>query len=321
MSAQGAELQFPAQHIEILASLLPSPSAERILPFKSQSKRLFPSYIAISRRCQIVLRSTCQPLILLRSPVMRLLPFSLILMSTLTFAHDPQQPLDPSAPKASYAAVTWATRHMLEEHHLNGWDADTLFSLHDLHGDGYWDERDVQRMYGMLHKTSDHVTDADKEAAAKKVVRMYDHDRDGKVSKDEFVDGWKRGIQLPDLGFGPGHHGDEEWEYEIHHFEKYHGENAKPEDLTHPEDVEHFKWHAEQEKEEQDEKSKAEEQRKQAEESRRKAEATSGRYTQQPVQDKPPIQDKPTEGEGEWADTDADGIVVENIPAKFRRAI
>jgi hypothetical protein len=35
---------------------------------------------------------------------------------------------------------------------------------------------------------------------------------------------------------------------EIHHFEKYHGDgNAKVEDLTHPEDIAHFKKHDEDE--------------------------------------------------------------------------
>lgn len=42
---------------------------------------------------------------------------------------------------------------------------------------------------------------------------------------------------------GPGHHGDDEYEYEIHHFEKYHDENTREEDLTHPEDIAHFKKH------------------------------------------------------------------------------
>lgn len=44
-------------------------------------------------------------------------------------------------------------------------------------------------------------------------------------------------------GFGPGHHGDDEYEYEIHHWEKYHDENTKEEDLIHPEDIEHFRKH------------------------------------------------------------------------------
>jgi hypothetical protein len=42
---------------------------------------------------------------------------------------------------------------------------------------------------------------------------------------------------------GPGHHGDDEYEYEIHHFELFHGEDTKEEDLTHPEDIEHFRMH------------------------------------------------------------------------------
>lgn len=71
---------------------------------------------------------------------------------------------------------------------------------------------------------------------------------------------------------GPGHHGDDEYEYEIHHFEKFHDESklhtffrliflfphlivdivltfllldTREEDLTHPEDIEHFRKHDE----------------------------------------------------------------------------
>lgn len=44
---------------------------------------------------------------------------------------------------------------------------------------------------------------------------------------------------------GPGHHGDDEYEYEIHHFEKFHDENTREEDLTHPEDIAHFRKHDE----------------------------------------------------------------------------
>jgi hypothetical protein len=54
---------------------------------------------------------------------------------------------------------------------------------------------------------------------------------------------WHEGRRLPDFGLGPGHHGDDEYEYEIHHFEKFHGEDTKEEDLTHPEDIAHFKKH------------------------------------------------------------------------------
>lgn len=51
------------------------------------------------------------------------------------------------------------------------------------------------------------------------------------------------GKRLPNFGLGPGHHGDVEYEYEIHHFEKYHGDDTKVEDLNHPEDIEHFRNH------------------------------------------------------------------------------
>ena len=64
---------------------------------------------------------------------------------------------------------------------------------------------------------------------------------------------------------GPGHHGDDEYEYEIHHFEKYHDESpfhplspspltpliqsadTKEEDLIHPEDIAHFAKHEREE--------------------------------------------------------------------------
>lgn len=56
---------------------------------------------------------------------------------------------------------------------------------------------------------------------------------------------------MPDFGYGAGHHGDDEYEYEIHHFEKYHGADTTEEDLVHPEDIEHFKHHDEMEDREQ----------------------------------------------------------------------
>lgn len=65
------------------------------------------------------------------------------------------------------------------------------------------------------------------------------------MSFAEFTIGHAHGIKLPDFGYGPGHHGDDEYEYEIHHFEKFHDANTKEEDLIHPEDIAHFKHHDE----------------------------------------------------------------------------
>ena len=81
-----------------------------------------------------------------------------------------------------------------------------------------------------------------------KVLELFDADRNGMVSFAEYTIGVGKGLTLPDFGFGPGHHGDDEYEYEIHHWEKYHsGDDVKEEDLTHPEDIEHFKMHEQKE--------------------------------------------------------------------------
>lgn len=83
-----------------------------------------------------------------------------------------------------------------------------------------------------------------------KILDLYDLDKSGTVSYAEFTVANAKGVQLPDLGFGPGHHGDDEYEYEIHHFEKFHGgDDVKEEDLIHPEDIEHFKKHEQMEQE------------------------------------------------------------------------
>lgn len=75
------------------------------------------------------------------------------------------------------------------------------------------------------------------------VIKKFDRDMSGTISFAEYTIGSAQGITLPDFGFGPGHHGDDEYEYEIHHFEKFHGEDTTEEDLIHPEDIEHFKKH------------------------------------------------------------------------------
>jgi hypothetical protein len=78
------------------------------------------------------------------------------------------------------------------------------------------------------------------------VLKLFDPFNTGSVSRGEWMRRVTAGIKLPDFGHGPGHHGDMEYEYEIHHFEKYH-EDANEEDLTHPEDIEHFRKHDEAE--------------------------------------------------------------------------
>lgn len=81
------------------------------------------------------------------------------------------------------------------------------------------------------------------------VFKIFDPAQSGRITKEAFLEKVKAGAQLPDFGLGPGHHGDDEYEYEIHHFEKYHGEDTQIEDLVHPEDIEHFRKHEEMERE------------------------------------------------------------------------
>jgi hypothetical protein len=97
------------------------------------------------------------------------------------------------------------------------------------------------------------VTDAEKATVVTKVLELFDTDHSSTVSSAEYTGALARGVKLPDLGYGPGHHGDDEYEYEIHHWEKYHsGDDFKEEDLTHPEDIEHFKKHDEEERQQEE---------------------------------------------------------------------
>ncbi|QIW99378.1 hypothetical protein AMS68_004896 [Peltaster fructicola] len=150
-----------------------------------------------------------------------------------------QQPLNPEA--------HWAEKHMFEEHHISTFDAGSFFNLHDYDSSSEWTYEDIAKTYGLKDRSTSHITQQEKDTAIKKVIELYDRDLSGTISFAEYVVGEASGIHLPDFGFGPGHHGDDEYEYEIHHFEKFHGPDTTVDDLTHPEDIEHFRMHEEQE--------------------------------------------------------------------------
>lgn len=170
-----------------------------------------------------------------------------------------------------------------EEHHITSFDPPSFFTLHDFDSSGHLDAPEILKLYGLLDPSNAHYTPAQRDAFARQILDLIDTNRDDLISKDEFLHYLLvEGKELPDLGTGPGHHGDDEYEYEIHHWEKYHDENTKLEDLTHPEDIEHFKKHEEMEREEEE-----------REEREKKAREQGG------------------EGKG-W-------VVEENIPGKFRR--
>lgn len=162
----------------------------------------------------------------------------------------------------------WATRHMAgqlpsplppllprntnpptEEHYLNSFDAATFFTLHDYDNTGHWSPSDIRRTYGLSDPSTKDIPESRKAEVVDRVLALYDNDRSGSISFAEFTVGHARGIVLPDFGLGPGHHGDDEYEYEIHHWEKYHGDDTTEEELTHPEDIEHFEKHDREEAE------------------------------------------------------------------------
>ncbi|KAH6885803.1 hypothetical protein B0T10DRAFT_84822 [Thelonectria olida] len=148
------------------------------------------------------------------------------------------------------ANANWMTKHMAEEHHMDNWDAGAFFALHDYNSNGRWEGSELQRTYGLMDDSNKGMSAARKDEVLNILLHLLDEDNDGEVSRQEFLNFIAQGKTLPDLNTGPGHHGDDEYEYEIHHWEKYHDENTKLEDLTHPEDIEHFKKHEQMEDEE-----------------------------------------------------------------------
>ncbi|KAF2143909.1 uncharacterized protein K452DRAFT_224125 [Aplosporella prunicola CBS 121167] len=164
------------------------------------------------------------------------LSIGLVALISNVHAHGEQVPVADNA--------DWATRHMAEEHHINSFDAGVFFNLHDYDGTGKWSPDDVRKTYGLLDESAKNIPQAKKDEVVKIVFDLYDKDMSGDITFAEFTIGNAAGVVLPDFGTGPGHHGDDEYEYEIHHFEKYHGgDDVKEEDLIHPEDIEHFKKH------------------------------------------------------------------------------
>ncbi|KAI1492835.1 hypothetical protein F5X96DRAFT_318300 [Biscogniauxia mediterranea] len=137
----------------------------------------------------------------------------------------------------------WMTKHMAEEHHISDFDAASFFALHDFDADGQWEPEEMLRTYGLFDESNKNILPSRRDEIQRELLRLLDSSGDGVVSRDEFVTFIRAGKALPDFGTGPGHHGDDEYEYEIHHWEKYHNEDTPLEELTHPEDIEHFRKH------------------------------------------------------------------------------
>lgn len=132
---------------------------------------------------------------------------------------------------------------MSEEHHIDNFDPPSFHSMHDFNNDGVWTPDEVRRFLGFDDESTKDVSTEAKDRAVTQVFSLFDEGNTGEITREAWLSGLKAGRAIPDFGFGPGHHGDDEYEYEIHHFEKFHDENTKEEDLIHPEDIAHFRKH------------------------------------------------------------------------------
>ncbi|KAI4623044.1 uncharacterized protein J4E87_006137 [Alternaria ethzedia] len=120
--------------------------------------------------------------------------------------------------------------------------------MHDYDSTGLWTTVDIRKTYGLEDPSSASISETKKQMVVQTILDMFDINKDGSITLAEFLQKDSENVKLPDFGMGPGHHGDDEYEYEIHHWEKYHsGDDVKEEDLNHPEDIAHFKMHEEKE--------------------------------------------------------------------------
>ncbi len=108
----------------------------------------------------------------------------------------------------------------IEEHHAAEFDNSSFFTLHDYDADGTWEPEEILRTYGLMDESNRHVGQERKDEIVRDILALFDLDGDRAISREEWLSGCAAGKTLPDMGTGPGHHGDDEYEYEIHHWEK-----------------------------------------------------------------------------------------------------
>lgn len=183
------------------------------------------------------------------------------LVSASTPATDVDTDLKEKPPKG----MSWEQWHMKNEHGFDDYDADSVFHLHVSDDKDALTSKDILNMYGLLrtevvgkgdgmgsHDESEGISEATKKDIVNKVLSLCDYNRDGKITLDEWRQFSKNGGKLPDMGVGVGHHGDFEYEYEIHHWIEHHSENDPDIKIQHKEDLEHELLHHEHEIEHED---------------------------------------------------------------------
>lgn len=156
-------------------------------------------------------------------------------------------------------SLSWQNWHMIEEHNLHQYDADSFFKIHDLANKGYWESKDILYIYGLTRESivgdgsgmgehshnEEGITQEAKNHVVNVILQLMDSNNDGKVSVEEWRSYVNSGKDLPDFGYGQGHHLDFESEYEEHHWNKYHANQDPDVLIKHKEDIEHELLHHE----------------------------------------------------------------------------
>lgn len=173
---------------------------------------------------------------------------AILLISCLTLS------IDAHSAHEEDSSADFLTTHMDKEHHIQGFDLESAFHLHDLNSDNILEASEILKLYGVDHETamdqSDSV-DHHNSVASRilgEVMDKLDLNKDGLITKSEFVTVvGKHGLPNFNDISGLGHHYDEEGEYFLHHEELFHNspESQKEEAYVHPEDIAHFSHHDE----------------------------------------------------------------------------
>ncbi|ODV61711.1 nucleobindin SSP120 ASCRUDRAFT_75684 [Ascoidea rubescens DSM 1968] len=155
--------------------------------------------------------------------------------------------------------LSWQQWHMIQEHNIQDFDPESFFHLHVSSDKSHLLEKDILNMYGLLrdkvvgkgdgmgkHDDSEGISEDEKHLILTKVLNLIDLNNDRKISFNEWLNFINNNGNLPDFGVGPGHHSDDfEYEYEVHHWNKYHQDDDPDVKILHKEDIEHELLHHE----------------------------------------------------------------------------
>ena len=89
---------------------------------------------------------------------------------------------------------------MHTEHHIDSFDLESFFKLHDLDNNGYWDIAEIQAVYGVHHHSvkqkhpEQEKQDKRSSAIVQAVLQSLDKDVDQKITLEEFLAGGNEGL-------------------------------------------------------------------------------------------------------------------------------